>query len=218
MAIPLTARQKKIAQIVETAGPITGDKIARRLEVTRAALRSDLAILVMSGILDARTKVGYFYTGKKSIGLFTGEIKNILVRDVQSLPVVVSDAANAYDTMVTMLTENVGNLFVVEGKGILAGAVSRQDLLKAAAGGGKLASLPVRLIMTPLSKLVVASEHEPVVSAVRKIIENEVDSLPVVQEIDAAKKKYKVVGRLSKTSAARLLLELAEGREVPYHS
>jgi predicted transcriptional regulator len=203
---------------VETAGPITGDKIARRLEVTRAALRSDLAILVMSGILDARTKVGYFYTGKKGPGLFADEIKNILVRDVQSLPVVVSDTANAYDTMVTMFTEDVGNVFVVEGKGILAGDVSRQDLLKAAASGGDLASLPVRLIMTPLPKLVVASEQEPAVSAARKIIENEVDSLPVVQEIGAAKKKYKVIGRLGKTNMTKLLLELAEGREVPYHS
>jgi CBS domain-containing protein len=203
---------------VKTAGPITGDKIARRLAVTRAALRSDLAILVMGGILEARTKVGYFYTGKKSLGLFADEIKNIRVRDVQDLPVVVSDTANAYDTMVAMFTENAGNIFVVEEKGVLAGVVSRKDLLKAAAGGGKLASLPVRMVMTPLSRLVVAFASEPVVAAARKIIENEIDSLPVVQEIDAAKKKYKVIGRLTETNMTRLLLELAEGKEVPYHS
>ena len=33
------------------------------LNVTRATLRSDLAILTMTGILDARPKVGYFYSG-----------------------------------------------------------------------------------------------------------------------------------------------------------
>ena len=62
--ISLTERQKKIAEMVRERGPITGESIAQNLNVTRAALRSDLAILVMSGVLDARPKVGYFYTGK----------------------------------------------------------------------------------------------------------------------------------------------------------
>ena len=55
----LTARQKQIAEIVRAEGPITGQRIADQLHVTRAALRSDLAILIMSGIIDARPKVGY---------------------------------------------------------------------------------------------------------------------------------------------------------------
>ena len=59
--ISLSTRQKRIAEIVRQDGPITGEHIAERLNVTRAALRSDLAILVMGGILDARPKVGYFY-------------------------------------------------------------------------------------------------------------------------------------------------------------
>ena len=56
--ISLSNRQKQIAEIVRLDGPITGEHIAERLNVTRAALRSDLAILVMGGILDARPKVG----------------------------------------------------------------------------------------------------------------------------------------------------------------
>ena len=55
--ISLSNRQKRIAEIVRQDGPITGEHIAERLNVTRAALRSDLAILVMGGILDARPKV-----------------------------------------------------------------------------------------------------------------------------------------------------------------
>lgn len=63
--IPLSERQKKIAEIVRQAGPVAGEAIARELGLSRAALRSDLAILTMSGILDARPRVGYYYTGKK---------------------------------------------------------------------------------------------------------------------------------------------------------
>ena len=48
--ISLSNRQKRIAEIVRQDGPITGEHIAERLNVTRAALRSDLAILVMGGI------------------------------------------------------------------------------------------------------------------------------------------------------------------------
>ena len=48
--IALSNRQKRIAEIVRLEGPITGEHIAERLNVTRAALRSDLAILIMGGI------------------------------------------------------------------------------------------------------------------------------------------------------------------------
>ena len=85
--ISLSNRQKEIAEIVRQDGPITGEHIAARLGLTRAALRSDLAILVMSGILDARPKVGYYYTGKNTLGMLMEEISAIQVRDIQSVPV-----------------------------------------------------------------------------------------------------------------------------------
>ncbi|MDQ1145006.1 putative ArsR family transcriptional regulator [Bacillus sp. SORGH_AS 510] len=50
-------------QIVKESGPITGEQIADQLSLTRATLRPDLAILTMAGFLDARPRVGYFYTG-----------------------------------------------------------------------------------------------------------------------------------------------------------
>ena len=45
----LSERQETILQIVKENSPITGQHIANRLHVTRAALRSDLAILTMLG-------------------------------------------------------------------------------------------------------------------------------------------------------------------------
>lgn len=60
-----TKRQEEIIKIVKDGQPITSESIAEKLGVTRAALRADLAILTMTGTLDARPKVGYVYLGKK---------------------------------------------------------------------------------------------------------------------------------------------------------
>lgn len=209
--MPLTDRQKLIADIVKNNAPITGDKIAEKLNVTRAALRSDLAILTMAGLIDARTKVGYFYVGKYSVNMLADEVKSVLVKDVQSVPIAVDGGSNAYDTLVTMFTEDVGSVFVVEKSDILIGIVSRKDLLKASLNSEKLEHVPVKMVMTPLSKLIVTYVNEPIVLAAKKIIENEVDCLPVVQDFAGEKKKYKVVGRLTKTNITRLLVDLAEG-------
>ena len=72
--IQLNERQLKIIDIVKENEPITSESIASSLNVTRATLRSDLAILTMTGILDARPKVGYFYSGVSEINLIGGII------------------------------------------------------------------------------------------------------------------------------------------------
>ena len=54
----LSDRQEAIVSIVRDNGPITGSKIAEQLHVTRSALRSDLSVLTMLHVLDARPKVG----------------------------------------------------------------------------------------------------------------------------------------------------------------
>ena len=120
-------------------GPITGEHIAERLNVTRAALRSDLAILVMGGILDARPKVGYYFTGKNTLGMLMEEISGILVRDLQSVPVAVNHDKSAYEAVVTMFLEDVGTVFVLDEAGLLVGVVSRKDLLKAAINNARTA-------------------------------------------------------------------------------
>lgn len=210
----LTPRQQKIAWMVRTLGPITGEQIAERLNVTRAALRPDLAILVMSGMVEARPKVGYYYTGKNVVSMLTEQISRIKVQDIQSVPVVVTASTSAYDAVVTMFLEDVGSVFVVEPGSILAGVVSRKDALKVAIGGSDLYKMPVKVLMTPMPKIVVTSPDEPVLMAAKKIIDNEVDSLPVVttQTTEQGTKVYEVVGRLTKTNIARLFVEIGEGR------
>jgi DeoR family transcriptional regulator, catabolite repression regulator len=213
LVIALTPRQEKIAEIVHQSGPITGEQIAERLNVTRAALRSDLAILVMSGILDARPKVGYFFTGKSALSMLAQEIALIKVRDIQSVPVVVTAETAAYDAIVTMFLEDVGTVFVVEQGATLVGVVSRKDLLKACMGNSGLQKIPVKVLMTATPKLVVTTPEEPILIAAKKIIDSEVDSLPVVRSTgSAAERNYEVVGRLTKTNLARLLVDFGEGK------
>ncbi len=76
--IELSKRQQKILEIVKENGPITGEHIADQLDLTRATLRPDLSILTMAGFLDARPRVGYFYTGKSGIQLLTDNLKNFM--------------------------------------------------------------------------------------------------------------------------------------------
>ena len=216
--IPLSDRQQKIAEIVRRNGPVTGQQIARDLGLTRAALRSDLAILTMSGIQDARPHVGYFYTGKNTLGLLVEELSSILVKDIQSVPIVVASDKSAYDAVVTMFLEDIGTLFVVDENHFLTGVISRKDLLKAALNAGAdLHDLPVAMVMTPLSKMVTAAPDEPAAAAARRLIDAEIDCLPVVEPGGEDRRRYKLIGRVSKTNMTRLLAELAEGKGGVYH-
>lgn len=57
----LSERQEEIVRIVKEGQPVTSEALAEKLGVTRAALRADLAILTMIGILDAKPKVRYVF-------------------------------------------------------------------------------------------------------------------------------------------------------------
>ena len=199
--------------MVKAGGPLTGEQLAERVGVSRAALRPDLAILIMSGVLDARPKVGYYYTGKGAFSMLTEEIARYKVRDIQSVPVVVASTASAYDTIVTMFLEDVGTVFVVEPSGILRGVVSRKDLLKVAMGSRDLQKIPVKVLMTGMSKMIMTDPEEPVLAAAKKLVDGEVDSLPVVRSLGSEEEKtFEVIGRLTKTNITRLLVEMGQGK------
>lgn len=210
----LTGRQQRIIEIVRDSGPISSDRIAEKLNLTRGTLRPDLAILTMAGILEARPKVGYFYSGKSPQTVVAEHIRNLRVKDLKSVPVVVSQQATVYDSIVTMFVEDVGTLFVVAEGGNLEGVVSRKDLLKAAMGNANLRELPVTVIMTRRPHIVTITPEDTVFTAAKKIIENEVDALPVVRVVVGpnGKEKTEVVGRITKTTITRLFVELGEGK------
>ncbi len=209
--IQLNERQEKIIDIVKNSQPITSEAIAKRLKLTRATLRPDLAILTMSGILDARPNVGYFYTGKTALSFFSEKIKSIKVDEVKSVPIIVDEETSLYDAIVTLFLEDVSSI-VVTSDGLLTGVISRKDFLKNAIGGLDLEKIPVGVIMTRMPNIVMTIPEENILAAAIKIIEHEIDSLPVVEEVKTKNGEtgYKVVGRITKTTIARLFVELGK--------
>ena len=99
----------------------------------------------------------------------------------------------------------------MEKGGILSGVVSRKDLLKASIGAGDLQKMPVKMLMTPVHKLVVTTKEESVLVAAKKLIDHAIDSLPVVQQLmQDGKAVTEIVGRLTKTNVTRLFVEIGE--------
>ncbi|MDQ6599690.1 MULTISPECIES: helix-turn-helix transcriptional regulator [Bacillus] len=203
--IELTKRQEHILQIVQDNGPITGEHIAEQLNLTRATLRPDLAILTMAGYLDARPRVGYFYTGKSGTQLLTENLKNFLVKDYQSIPVVVNENVSVYDAICTMFLEDVGTLFVVDQNTLLVGVLSRKDLLRASIGKQELTSIPVNIIMTRMPNITMCEKEDLLIDIAQKLIDKQIDALPVVRKTD---KGFEVIGRVTKTNIAKAFVAL----------
>ncbi|MDZ5782957.1 helix-turn-helix transcriptional regulator [Marinococcus luteus] len=206
----LTERQETILQIVKDNGPITGEHIADRLSLTRATLRPDLAILTMSGFLEARPRVGYYYTGKTDTEELNNQLQKLTVKHYQSIAVVVSESDSVYDAICTMFLEDVGTLFVVDKQGYLAGVLSRKDLLRASLGRQDTEAIPVSIIMTRMPNITICKKEDLVVYAATKLIERQIDALPVVK--DAGDGKYEVVGRVTKTNITKVLVDLANNQ------
>lgn len=205
--IELNKRQEHILQIVKENGPITGEHIAEKLNLTRATLRPDLAILTMSGFLEARPRVGYFYTGKTGTQLLADKLKKLQVKDFQSIPVVIHENVSVYDAICTMFLEDVGTPFVVDRDAVLVGVLSRKDLLRASIGQQELTSVPVHIIMTRMPNITVCRREDYMMDIAKHLIEKQIDALPVIKDTD---KGFEVIGRVTKTNMTKILVSLSE--------
>lgn len=217
VSIELNERQEKILAIVKKEGPITGEKIASLLNVTRATLRPDLAVLTMSGFLEAKPRVGYRYRTGRSINEIRKILNGYRVKDIQSRPIIVKENCSIYDAIVTLFVEDCGSIFVVSNENLLSGIVSRKDFLKTTIGQADIHKVPVSVIMTRMPNIITTTAEETVVGVVKKIVEHEIDSMPVVKcFIDTqGEEKLEIVGKVTKTNIARLFLDMAEnGTEV----
>ncbi|MBY7143358.1 helix-turn-helix transcriptional regulator [Virgibacillus sp. NKC19-3] len=201
----LSNRQQQIIEIVKDNGPITGEKIADRLHLRRATLRPDLAILTMAGFLEARPRVGYFYTGKTGSELLTEKIKEYRVHEFQHVPIVVKEHTSVYDAISTMFLEDVGTLFVVDDSACIIGVLSRKDLLRASIGNQDLNAIPVHIIMTRMPNITVCRKEDLLINVAQKLINNQIDGVPVVKDAQAG---LEVVGRITKTTITKVFVEL----------
>ena len=161
----------------------------------------------MAGMLDARPKVGYFHTGKTDLSYIAEKIKSIKVSEVKSIPIIVDESTSLYDSLVSLFLEDVGSIYV-SNNGVLAGIVSRKDFLKSVMGDVDLNKVPIGMIMTRMPNLIYVEDGDSILDAAIKLIEQEIDSLPVVESLDNESKDYRVTGRITKTTITRLFVEL----------
>jgi len=201
--IELNKRQEQIVEIVKANGPITGEQIADQLNLTRATLRPDLAILTMAGYLEARPRVGYYFTGKTNTHLIMEELKGLQVKDYQSIPIVVNVNVSVYDAICMMFLEDVGTLFVVDEQSHLIGVLSRKDLLRTSIGKQELTTIPVNIIMTRMPNITVCRPEDYIIDVAQVLIEKQIDGLPVVKDTDQG---LEVIGRITKTNMTKILV------------
>ena len=65
--------------------------------------------------------------------------------------------------------------------------------------------------MTRMPNIITVDSDENVLDAAIKIIEHEVDSVPVVyEEVHEGKKKLKIIGKISKTNIVKVLVDLCK--------
>lgn len=125
-------------------------------------------------------------------------------------PVTLDEQATVYNAIINLFLNDVGTIFV-ENNGYLVGAISRKDFLKIAIGGTDINKVPVGIIMTRMPNIVYVEAEDSAYEAAKKIIDREVDSLPVIERVPGeGPDKVKVVGKLSKTNITRLFVKLSE--------
>lgn len=206
-AIQLTDRQEHIMKIVKEQGPIKGEEIADNLGIVRATIRPDLAFLTKTGLLEARPRVGYYYKGFSS--RISDEVKKMKVKDLKAVPAVVNDNATVYEAIVNLFVLDVGSLFIVSDGGLLEGVVSRKDLLKIALGQVDIHKVPITVVMTRMPNLITAMPEDSLWSAAKKLVDHEIDTIPVVREVNhEGREGMQVIGRITKTTITKAFVEL----------
>ena len=210
----LSNRQKEIIEIVKERQPVKSNEISELLNINRATIRPDLKILTMMGILEAKRKVGYYYTGRSLLHILGSYIKTINVMDIQTEPTVVEESSSIYDGIITMFTKNAGTLYVVDGK-YLSGIVSRKDFIKAMIGRKEVESLPIPMIMTRMPTIISLEPTESVYDAAYKTMFYEVESLPIVtKEIDEkGVSRLVLIGKVSRTNITRYVVNMGKSVE-----
>lgn len=200
----LSERQKEIIEIVKQQEPISGDNIAEALALSKSTLRSDLAVLTMIGILDARPKVGYIYSGLNFEPLIQDRLASLTVKDRMAPPVIINQETTIQDAITTLFMYDAGTLVVADqATNDIVGIVSRKDLLRSMVMGNNQEAA-VALIMTRMPNIYVTYPKMPILKAAELISRHEVDTLPVVK----SKNSKEVIGKISKTILVNLLIEV----------
>ena len=160
----------------------------------------------MSGFLEARPRVGYYYSGKSKNKIIHEQLRQYVVKDYMSQPVVVKEDMSVYDAICTIFLEDAGTLFITNDDNDFIGVCSRKDLLRASMIGNDIHTMPISVNMTRMPNLTYLEESELIIYAANQMIDKEIDAIPIVRLKD--NQKYEVVGRVSKTTITKLFVSL----------
>ena len=101
----LTERQKKILKMLKEKSLLSGDEIAKNLNVTKSALRTDFSILTALKLVTSKQNKGYSYNNKCTI---------IRVKDCMSPQNSIDVKTSVYDAIIHLFNYDLGTLVVVE--------------------------------------------------------------------------------------------------------
>ena len=101
----LTERQKKILKMLKEKSLLSGDEIAKNLDVTKSALRTDFSILTALKLVTSKQNKGYSYNNKCAI---------IRVKDCMSPQNSIDVKTSVYDAIIHLFNYDLGTLVVVE--------------------------------------------------------------------------------------------------------
>ncbi|GMK46631.1 CBS domain-containing protein [Paenibacillus glycanilyticus] len=201
-------------ELVKKHAPITGEQLAEYMGVSRPTLRSDLSLLVMLNLLDAKPKVGYFlgeaYRSTDDTAA-RQRFDNIKVHEIQGVPVNIPETLSVQDAVITLFTENANTLLIVNENKNLAGIVTPKDLLKITLGNPGAGAIPVSMVMTRFPNIVTLVPEESVSDAIRKMMLHQVDCLPVIIPGEGGPE---ISGWVSKSNIIRLMSDIATAAEL----
>ena len=197
----LTERQKKILKMLKEKSLLSGDEIAKNLNVTKSALRTDFSILTALKLVTSKQNKGYSYNNKCTI---------IRVRDCMSPQNSIDIKTSVYDAIIHLFNYDLGTLVVVENEK-LVGIISRKDLLKATLNKKNIEKTPVSMIMTRMPNIVHCFEDDNIMDAIEKLIRHEIDSLPVLRKENG---KLSLVGRFTKTNVTKLFYQELKNKSI----
>ena len=197
----LTERQKKILKMLKEKSLLSGDEIAKNLNVTKSALRTDFSILTALKLVTSKQNKGYSYNNKCTI---------IRVKGCMSPQNSIDVKTSVYDAIIHLFNYDLGTLVVVENEK-LVGIISRKDLLKATLNKKNIEKTPVSMIMTRMPNIVHCFEDDNIMEAIEKLIKHEIDSLPVLRK---EKGKLSLVGRFTKTNVTKLFYQELKNKSI----
>ena len=197
----LTERQHRILEIIKKKSPISGDEIAELLSLSKSALRTDFSILTKLNLVISKQNKGYIFNNKCTLL----EVKNYMSPQ-NSIDI----KTTVYDAIIHLFNFDLGTLVVVD-KDKLAGIISRKDLLKSVLNNKNIEKTPVSMIMTRMPNIVYCFEDDSVLEAIKKLIDHDIDSLPVLRRENG---KISLVGRFTKTNVMKLYYQELKSKNI----